>query len=379
LTLTICLATEYEGVLKDPVALGAWLYKSTCTRCHGSYASSRAALNFESREELRAALSGDGCEVDWSRSGGGPFKRQELDGLVSYMLKWESLEEEPSLPELPELLVEEAEEIAPPQADRQESSPGEEETEPVLADELVHLLASNTIARGGYLYTQNCYRCHLSYDKARLGKGMAPEALQLIISEGKTSTQMKPFSTMLGGNLKNSEIKAVAKYIVTAEKAGEPLAIAPVLMIPPALDPADFLPLRLTRFRQITGDSKKGEKIYQISCRKCHGSRGEGYVGPSLRETKPVLRPDLFLKSVLKQGIPGSLMVSWDSSKGGSLSAKDLDDLISYITLWEHQGDTGIAYHSGMTDCAICHRRPADHRQGKCVFCHDTVEWAHAS
>ncbi|MGA7279349.1 MAG: cytochrome c, partial [Desulfocapsaceae bacterium] len=177
----------------------------------------------------------------------------------------------------------------------------------------------------------------------------------------------------------NSEIKAVAEYIITAEKAGEPLAIAPFLMTPPALDPADFMPLRLTRFKSITGDSSKGETIYKISCRKCHGSTGEGYVGPSLREIKPVLRPDLFFKSVLKQGIPGSMMASWDTSKGGRLTAKDLDDLVSYIILWEHQGDSGVAYHNGMKDCAICHVRPSEHRQGKCVFCHDTVDWGHAS
>jgi hypothetical protein len=109
------------------------------------------------------------------------------------------------------------------------------------------------------------------------------------------------------------------------------------------------------------------------------GSKGEGYVGPSLREIKPVLRPDLFFKSVLKQGIPGSMMASWDTSKGGRLTAKDLDDLVSYIILWEHQGESGVAYHNGMKDCAICHVRPSEHRQGKCVFCHDTVDWGHAS
>lgn len=374
-------AATYHGVLEDPLALGAWLYHSSCTRCHGSYGSSRLGDGYESGEELLGAISGESCEIDWSRRGGGPFKNQELTGLVSYMLKWESLDAEPDLPELPELAVGAVEAVQEADRDqaKEKSSGPEPQEDPVMAGGVAHLLAANTVARGGYLYTRNCYRCHLSYEQARMGKGMSREALQTIIREGKTSTQMKPFSTMLGGNLKSSEIGAVADYIITTEQAGEPLAIEPSLMIPPALDPSDFVPLRLTRFKPVRGDSKKGQEIYTIQCSICHGSRGQGQVGPSLRETKPTLRLDLFLKSVIKRGIDGSIMASFDSARGGPLSAKDIDDLISTIILWEHQGDSGTAHHNGLKDCAICHVRPVEHRQGKCEFCHDTVDWGHAS
>ena len=148
LTITICLAKGYQGVLKDPLVLGAWLYKSTCTRCHGSYESSRVGMEFEDRDELIEALSGEGCEVDWSRVGGGPFGRKELEGLAEFIQKWESLEEKPVLPELPELLVEKVEKIpAPVEPAKSIASPMQQEQ--VLADELVHLLASNNVARGG--------------------------------------------------------------------------------------------------------------------------------------------------------------------------------------------------------------------------------------
>jgi len=44
------------------------------------------------------------------------------------------------------------------------------------------------------------------------------------------------------------------------------------------------------------------------------------------------MRKDLLVKSVLKEGVPGSLMKSWSNGKGGSFSAKDVDDVVSYVT-----------------------------------------------
>lgn len=35
--------------------------------------------------------------------------------------------------------------------------------------------------------------------------------------------------------------------------------------------------------------------------------------------------------------------------------------------------------HTGIIACSRCHVRPARHRQGKCQFCHDTIDWGHAS
>ncbi len=377
-TFQILSAGQSADVLQDPVTLGAWLYRSKCTRCHGEYESSRVGENYDEPSELIQAMSGGGCNVNWSRIGGGPLASKDLKGLAAYMMIWEEEDEEPKLPELPPLQPDEAapiieKEIQDP-VNTEESAESQE-----LPPELTHLLASNSVVRGGWLYTNNCYRCHLTYQQARIGKGLEFDTVYRTISEGKTSTQMTPFSRMLGGNLKSDEIRSIADYIISSEKAGEPLAIAPVLMTPPAQDPADFVPLRLTRYKPITGDSRAGAVLYTMNCRACHGTRGEGHIGSSLRDVKPSLRPDLFYKSVIKQGIPGSLMISWEQARGGRLTAKDIDDLVSFIKLWEVQKDNEIFTHHGLDACENCHDRPRDHRQGKCKFCHDTVDWGHAS
>lgn len=164
-----------------------------------------------------------------------------------------------------------------------------------------------------------------------MGKGLAKETIFRFVSEGKTSSQMTPFSRMLGGELKNSEIKAIVTYITTWENYGESPAIAEELLTPPAQDPADFIPLRLVRFKPISGDIEAGKKVYRINCLACHGLHGEGYIGASLLGTKWCLRKDLFVKSIVKEGVPKSLMKSWNRSKGGTFSAKDIDDVVSYV------------------------------------------------
>jgi mono/diheme cytochrome c family protein len=204
----------------------------------------------------------------------------------------------------------------------------------LLAEPLARVVAKNTIARGGWLYTNNCHRCHLEYDKARMGRSLSQDTLYNVIVHGKTSTQMRPFSRMLGGNLKTSDIKAIIAFISFWEQSGEAPAIASELMTPPALDPAELKPIRLTAFKNITGDVGTGLSLFQHNCRICHGPGGRGLVGPSLKKTLAGSRTDLYFKSVIKNGVPLSVMRSWDINGGGVLSAKDVDDIVSVLVSW---------------------------------------------
>ena len=326
-------AKHYEGVLGDPVALGAWLYQGHCLKCHGGYAEERLAEAYDDESDLADAVGSGGCSISWARNNGGPLGHTEIKGLVEYMLTWE---EDGAAPDLPELPPQPQKKVVSPHTkpanEHKQAAVPDEYAEAQLPPALKRVLESNLTAQGGYLYTGNCYRCHLTYLQARMGRGLSEETLNRTISEGKTSTQMKPFSRMLGGDLKNSEIKAITTYILAWEEAGEPLAIAAELMRPPALDPADFVPIRLTRYKIVSGDAAVGSRLYRLNCMGCHGAGGEGRIGTSLVEKKWVLRPDLFFKSVVKKGIPGSLMKGWDSNAGGSFSAKDVDDLVAYLT-----------------------------------------------
>lgn len=49
--------------------------------------------------------------------------------------------------------------------------------------------------------------------------------------------------------------------------------------------------------------------------------------------------------------------------------------LLCHPFSWENT----IFDHRGFETCEKCHERPKKHRPGRCTFCHDTVDWGHAS
>ena len=321
---------SYDGVLSQPLVLGAWLYQGKCTSCHGDYGSARLAEEYDDEKALYDAIGFGGCRQLWSSRAGGPLSHVELEALARFMTAWDAAGQQPDLPPLPPQPAEERP-PEPKQTIGKVAAPAPALSKDDLPPELRKLVNANPVVMGGWLYTMNCHRCHLDYAVGRMGKGLESDAVFRFISEGKTSTQMTAFSRLLGGKLKNSEIQAIVKYISAWEKAGEPLAIAERLMTPPALDPAEFRPARLTRFKAVTGDTGHGRRHYLYHCSVCHGRDGEGYIGSSLRTSGWTMRPDLYIKSIVKSGIPGSPMASWE--KGGtSLSPKAIDDLVSYIT-----------------------------------------------
>ena len=320
-----------DGVFRDPVVHGAWLFRDSCVRCHVDYGRARLAEEYDGKSDLVRAVGSKGCEIAWSRMNGGPFGRQELEALADYMLKWEELQAEPPLPELPPPALETVPAVmaVPDKPPSEVKGPAPDPD--ALPPALQHLVATSVIARGGWLYTRNCHRCHLSYEKARMGRGTAPATVQRFITEGKTSTQMRPFAQLLGGSLKNNDIKAIVAYIMRWEEAGEELALAGPLMTPPAFDPSDFKALRLPRFQEVRGDIVLGERLFAGNCSPCHGGMGEGCIGSNLQQPRWVGRADLFLKSVIKSGVSGSIMVGWDQAGGGRLSPRDIDDLVVFL------------------------------------------------
>jgi mono/diheme cytochrome c family protein len=328
-----------EEVLEDPVVFGAWLFKAHCVRCHGDYGEERLAGEFEEERELRSAFERDRCRIKWGRRYGGKLGRKESRAIVRFMRAWEDGEGPPELPELPPLP---AKDLPPPKPEAKKGYSLEapaDRIDPVLEG----LLEIDPVANGAWLYTQNCYRCHLGYEKARSGRGFSEETVRKTITNGKTSTQMTPFSRMLGGKLNNSDISAIVAYIMIFEKLGESPALAQIVTEPPQADPADMLPIGLPQFPKVAGDTANGARLYARHCARCHGMDGEGYIGRPLAKDWMVLRPDLMVKAILKQGAPGSPMPAWSQNAGGPLSAKEIDDLVSRVLAWvEGKGEAPI-------------------------------------
>jgi len=80
----------------------------------------------------------------------------------------------------------------------------------------------------------------------------------------------------------------------------------------------------------------RGQKIYQAQCVSCHGTEGEGGVGPALNN-KTVLKNTLdeVFYSVVRSGVPSTQMPAWSVDFGGPLTDEDVRDVVAFIRAWE--------------------------------------------
>ncbi len=329
-TVTTVSAVDLADIVDNPLGHGAWLYKTNCTRCHGPYEKEHPGESYSTEESLADALAKGGCRVSWGHNGDKTLNQEELAAVSHYIRTWEKLGQEPDLPDLPALAPPKAQ--APAIIETLQTKPTpipvrNEELSPALRK----LIEAKPIAKGAWLYTRNCYRCHLSYERSRQARNISLEALKKIIENGKTSTQMTGFGLLAGGKLKSSEIDAIAGYITVFESFDGSPAIAAELLKPPAIEPTDLQPIGLPRFPPVDGNVKEGRRLFMEHCSRCHNSDRSGYIGRRLLPPWNSMRPDLFLKSTLKRGIPGSLMQGFTENAEIILGSKQIDDLVAFL------------------------------------------------
>ncbi len=319
------LAQEPE----DPLVLGAWLWEGNCVRCHGPYKRERVGKDTRA-EELEAAIEDDGCKISWGREHGGPLKSREIKAVAAYILAWEEAGGPPDLPELPPQPTP-TPSPTPTLSTGPAATPTPTPAPDPMTDRVRLIVAASEVAWGAWLYTQNCYRCHLGYEEARQGASLSLDRVKDAIENGKIGTQMDPFSRKKGGQLKSREIEAIVLYIQAWEMLDAQPALAEGLLIPPTPDPAAFEPVALPEIPLIEGDAGRGASLYALYCRQCHGVEGQGRIGPALFKTWPSVRPDLRVRSTIAQGAPGSLMPAWGQASGGPLPEQDIHDLTAFV------------------------------------------------
>ena len=86
------------------------------------------------------------------------------------------------------------------------------------------------------------------------------------------------------------------------------------------------------RERQEAETVERGAELYTSSCAICHGSRGEGNVGPAL---KGIQLDDEVLERIIARGIPGTAMSAWGEEEGGALKKHPIKDLVTFIKNWD--------------------------------------------
>ena len=81
---------------------------------------------------------------------------------------------------------------------------------------------------------------------------------------------------------------------------------------------------------------RRGRQLYVENCASCHGTRGEGIVGPALNnKTLLTKASDAMLFATIRAGRPNTLMRAWGQDNGGPLTDEDIRQIVTFIRAWE--------------------------------------------
>ena len=86
------------------------------------------------------------------------------------------------------------------------------------------------------------------------------------------------------------------------------------------------------RERQYAEVMGRGGELYTSSCASCHGTRGEGNIGPTLKGTH---FDEGALEKIIARGIPGTVMIAWGEEDDGPLKKHQIKDLVTFIKNWD--------------------------------------------
>ncbi len=330
----ILTAAERTDLLNFLVAPdGQRLFQINCATCHGQ------SVAFSGEEsELRNIILKGGLHLEMP-----PWRERlssaELDALAAYVVDPAAYPAGDSLfdrycTECHGQMIPSAENVE--QARQIISSGGAHETMPVwgdiLTDEQLDALVSYTLAAvegtpielGQELYAQNCASCHGDFGEggpnpSRADDVIAPistseylstrddATLQAIIAQGQPNFGMSPFGSAFGGPLEDDEIDAIVTYMRSWEQ-NPPVELPPEVAQGPS--------------------AISGAEIYANVCSQCHGTEGEGLVGPSLQgEDFQSQNSDEEIFSTINLGHEATAMIGW----GGILTSDQIQELVTFI------------------------------------------------
>jgi mono/diheme cytochrome c family protein len=214
-----------------------------------------------------------------------------------------------------------------------------------------------SLATGQNLFIKNCAPCHGEFGEggpnpaipgfiippissAEFLKTRDDFTLTAIIAQGQPNFGMSPFGSAFGGPLESQDIDAIVAYLRSWE-ANPPVSVPPVVATP---TPGN---LALT-----------GVEIFSQLCSQCHGSSGEGGIGPALNTAElKQAGMDKYLFDAINLGTPSTSMIAW----GKFLSADQIDQLVQYIQALGNTPSSQVPTFSTdvlpifLASCTVCH------------------------
>ncbi len=224
--------------------------------------------------------------------------------------------------------------------------------EPTRQAEAALWLEAQAVAEGIDLYAHNCVVCHgaageglgafpvLASDGVR---GMDTEDLFNTIERGRYNTAMAAYGVAEGGILTGAEISALTTLIQTGDWAQVAARVEVLGLTPPPLAVVEVSEETLAMVAALPeGEGlAAGLMLYAENCAACHGANGEGSaLAPALNSAELRARlADADLARIITQGVPGTLMASWDAA----LEDQEVTDLVGFLRDWEAIEAAGVA------------------------------------
>jgi mono/diheme cytochrome c family protein len=214
---------------------------------------------------------------------------------------------------------------------------------------------------GANLFAENCSDCHGKSGQggpnpSLPGDTIAPissseylktrddATIRNIISNGQPDFGMSPFGAENGGLFDDGQLDAIVAFIRSWES--NPPAEAPT-------SSADAQTVTST----VAPPSLTGAQLFAIACASCHGSTGEGGVGPAFN-TKEFQsgRDDQALFATISNGHTATPMVAW----GDNLSANQIELLVRFIRTMDPGYAASLTYSGRVKsifeeNCQTCH------------------------
>jgi mono/diheme cytochrome c family protein len=192
--------------------------------------------------------------------------------------------------------------------------------------------AQGNVDQGKQLFLKNCAVCHGEDARGRVGPTLRQDFpgirvdlfLKQTISNGVDGSVMPAWSRAKGGPLTDAEIDDLVAFI---RSLGRPTP--PINVTPPPTGTAPLLPSPVAAFP--AGDATRGAQVYKDNCEVCHGDRGQGNIGATLRRDWPGINPEAFIEATVARGVAGSKMPAWAQSNGGPLTNQQIADVATYI------------------------------------------------
>ena len=344
------LSTAERNALLNFLAApdGQRLFAVNCAGCHGQ------GVAFAGTEEELSTLISQGGQHLSMPAWKGTLSENDLNALAAYVV-------DPSSYPAGETLFGQHcaachGDIVPSAPDRESavaiiSSGGAHMTMPVwgniLTQEQLDALVKYTYeaSKGGgtgigeTLFAENCSFCHGQFGEggpnpARAGDIILPissaeflktrddTTIRNIISFGQPDSGMSPFGDANGGPLNDEQLDALVAYIRSWE------ANPPVQELPQFATPTPPPTPEVTAPTPEPIPSLTGGQLYAIACASCHGTQGEGDVGPALNTQEfQEAYDDQALFDTISEGHTATPMVAW----GESLSDEQIQLLVDYV------------------------------------------------